>query len=84
MTPDTIVALHFDDQAEHRLAAMMLIDEGRLALTDPVSTYIPAFAAVKVGVESQKQDGVVVLDLVPPNRPCQRRGSAAAYLGHHL
>ena len=51
------------------LAAMMLIDEGKLALADPVSHYIPEFAAVKVGVESKAGDGTPVLELVPPNRP---------------
>jgi CubicO group peptidase (beta-lactamase class C family) len=51
------------------LAAMMLIDDGRLALADPVSKYIPAFAALKVGVESKTRDGKAVLEPVPPNRP---------------
>ena len=53
MTPDTIFALHSMTKPITSLAAMMLIDEGRLALADPVSRYIPAFAAVKVGVESE-------------------------------
>jgi CubicO group peptidase (beta-lactamase class C family) len=51
------------------LAAMMLIDNGKLALADPVSKYIPAFAAVKVGVDSKTESGDSVLKLVPPNRP---------------
>jgi CubicO group peptidase (beta-lactamase class C family) len=51
------------------VAAMMLIDDGKLALADPVSKYIPAFAGVKVGVESRTKDGKPVLDLVPANRP---------------
>src|SRR5262249_18698865 len=32
------------------VATMMLVEEGRLLITDPVSKYIPAFANVKVGV----------------------------------
>jgi CubicO group peptidase (beta-lactamase class C family) len=48
---------------------MMLIDDGKLALADPVSKYIPAFATVKVGVESQTKDGKAFLKPVPPNRP---------------
>jgi CubicO group peptidase (beta-lactamase class C family) len=69
MTPDTIFALHSMAKPITSLAAMMLIDEGRLALADPLSKYIPAFAAVKVGVDSETADGHPVLELVPPERP---------------
>jgi CubicO group peptidase (beta-lactamase class C family) len=51
------------------VAAMVLIDEGKLKLEDPVSKYIPSFANVKVGVEKQADDGTKTLELVPPNRP---------------
>src|SRR5271165_3054424 len=46
------------------VAAMMLVEEGRLSIVDPVSKYIPAFAEVKVGVENGGK-----LDLVPLKRP---------------
>ena len=69
MTPDTIFALHSMTKPITSLAAMMLIDDGRLALADPVSRYIPAFAAVQVGLESRTGDGNPFLDLVPPDRP---------------
>jgi CubicO group peptidase (beta-lactamase class C family) len=49
------------------LAAMMLIDEGKLALADPLSKYIPEYADVKVGVAAG--DRTPVLELVAPNRP---------------
>ena len=68
MTPDTIFALHSMTKPITSLAAMMLIDEGRLALADPVAKYIPAFADVKVGVESRADDGAPVLKFEPPNR----------------
>ena len=48
---------------------MMLIDEGKLKLDDPVAKYIPSFANVKVGVEKKADDGSKTLELVPPNRP---------------
>ena len=67
MTPDTIFAIHSMTKPITSLAAMMLIEDGRLALTDPVSRYIPAFAAVQVGVASKAKEGV--LERVPPNRP---------------
>lgn len=69
MTLDTIFAVHSMTKPITSLAAMMLIDDGKLALADPVSRYIPAFAAVKVGVDSKAKAGDPVLKLVPPNRP---------------
>ena len=57
MTPDTIFAIHSMTKPITSLAAMMLIDEGKLALTDPVSKYIPLFASTKVGMEITKPDG---------------------------
>jgi CubicO group peptidase (beta-lactamase class C family) len=46
------------------VAAMTLVEEGRLLLSDPVAKYLPAFAAMKVGVE---RDGA--LELIPAKRP---------------
>lgn len=69
MTPDTIFAIHSMTKPITSLAAMMLIDEGKLALTDPVSKYIPLFAGTKVGLEVTKPDGSLALDLVPTIHP---------------
>lgn len=69
MTADTIFAIHSMTKPITSLAAMMLIDEGKLALTDPVSKYIPLFAGTKVGLEVTKPDGSLALDLVPPIHP---------------
>jgi CubicO group peptidase (beta-lactamase class C family) len=68
MTPDTIFALHSMTKPITNLAAMMLIDQGRLALADPVAKYIPAFADVKVGIESRAANGDPILAFEPPNR----------------
>ena len=69
MSPDTIFAVYSLSKLVTSFAAMMLIDEGKLALTDPLSKYIPAFADVKVGVDSQTAKGEPVMKLVPPVRP---------------
>lgn len=69
MTPDTIFALHSMTKPITSVAAMMLIDAGKLALSDPVSKFIPDFADVKVGVSSVASDGTPVLKLVPADRP---------------
>jgi CubicO group peptidase (beta-lactamase class C family) len=68
MTPDTVFALHSMTKPITSVAAMMLIDEGRLSLDDPVSKYIPAFAEMKVGLERKNAQGEPVLELVPANR----------------
>ena len=50
MTLDTMFALHSMTKPITSLAAMMLVDAGKLSLDDPVAKYIPSFADVKVGV----------------------------------
>ena len=68
MTPDTIFALHSMTKPITSVAAMMLIDAGKLALQDSVSKFIPAFAEVKVLVETTAADGSPMMELVAPNR----------------
>jgi CubicO group peptidase (beta-lactamase class C family) len=68
MTADTIFRIYSMSKAITSVAAMMLVDDGKLALDDPVSKYIPAFANVKVGVEKTDDDGKPALALEPLNR----------------
>lgn len=68
MTPDTIFALHSMTKPITSLAAMMLIDAGKLSLDDPVSKYIPSFAEMKVGHERTDAQGETTLELVPAKR----------------
>jgi CubicO group peptidase (beta-lactamase class C family) len=51
------------------VAAMMLVEEGRIALDDPVAKYLPQFADLKVGVEHTDEHSAVALHLVAPTRP---------------
>jgi CubicO group peptidase (beta-lactamase class C family) len=69
MTDDTIFRLFSMSKPITSVAAMMLIDKGKLRLEDPVAKYIPSFAGTKVGVEKKAANGEKVLELVPPNRP---------------
>src|SRR5882757_2659031 len=69
MTEDAIFPIHSVTKSITSVAAMMLVDRGRIALDDPVSKYIPSFAGMKVGVERKDETGKAVLDLVPPTRP---------------
>ncbi len=48
MTPDAIFRIASQTKAITSVAAMILIEEGKLALTDPVSRFIPTFARTTV------------------------------------
>ncbi|HLZ08175.1 MAG TPA: serine hydrolase, partial [Chloroflexota bacterium] len=50
------------------VAVMMLVDDGKIALGDPLSRYIPAFADAKVGVEKNDESGKAALALEPMQR----------------
>ena len=50
------------------VAVMMLVEEGRLSLSDPVSKYLPGFKDVKVGVEKKNASGATELVLENPKR----------------
>lgn len=69
MTPDTIFAIHSMTKPITSLTRDDADRRGKLALTDPVSKYIPLFAGTKVGMEITKPDGSMALDLVPPVHP---------------
>ncbi len=69
MTADTIFRLYSMSKAITSVAAMMLVEDGKLSLDDPVAKYIPAFANAKVGVEKSDEDGKPMLALEPLNRP---------------
>jgi CubicO group peptidase (beta-lactamase class C family) len=69
MTADTIFPIHSVTKTITSVAALMLVDRGKIALDDPVSKYIPSFAGIKVGVERKDASGRPALDLVPLRRP---------------
>src|SRR5437588_4371965 len=69
MSHDTIFRIYSMSKPITSVAAMMLVEEGRLMLDEPVAKYIPSFANVKVGEERKQEDGSIALDLVPPAKP---------------
>lgn len=69
MTPDSLFQIYSMSKAVTSVAAMMLVDDGKLALDDPVSKYIRAFADAKVGVDLSDEAGQHVLKLEPLERP---------------
>jgi CubicO group peptidase (beta-lactamase class C family) len=69
MSADTIFRLYSMSKPVTSVAAMMLVDDGKLALGDPVSKYIPAFADAQVGIDKVDANGKPVLALEPLDRP---------------
>src|SRR5882762_734356 len=68
MTEDTIFRLYSMSKPMTSVAAMMLVDDGKLALNDPLSKYIPAFANVNVAAEPHAEDGKASLATEPLKR----------------
>ena len=50
MTPDALFRIASQSKAITSVAAMILVEEGRLRLNEPVSKYIPSFANARVAV----------------------------------
>ncbi|SCX67760.1 serine hydrolase [Variovorax sp. EL159] len=69
MPRDGIFRIYSMSKPITTVAAMMLVEDGRLKLDDPIATYLPEFARMTVGVEKPGPDGKPVLDTVPARRP---------------
>jgi len=70
MQVDTIFRIFSMTKPVTSVAAMMLYEEGKFKLEDPVGRYLPELADMKVGVEVTDADtGEKRLELVEPHRP---------------
>lgn len=69
MTDDAIFRLYSMSKPVTSVAAMMLVDDGKMSLDDPLSKFIPAFADVKVADEKHDENGKEVLATEPLVRP---------------
>jgi CubicO group peptidase (beta-lactamase class C family) len=69
MKTDTIFRIASMTKPIVAVAAMILMEEGKLSLADPVSKYIPAFAETKVAVKKENADGTVEMTAEPQFRP---------------
>jgi CubicO group peptidase (beta-lactamase class C family) len=68
MAPNTIFRIASQTKAITSAAILILMEEGKLNLTDPVSRFIPTFASSKVAV---RKEGAV--EIVPAKRAIQIR-----------
>lgn len=69
MQRDGIFRIYSMSKPITSVAAMMLVEDGRLKLDDPISAYLPEYASMTVGVEKPGADGKPVLETVPARRP---------------
>jgi CubicO group peptidase (beta-lactamase class C family) len=68
MTKDTIFRIYSMSKPITSVAAMVLWEDGKFNLAEPVSKYIPQMGGLKVGVEKKDENGKPTLDLVPATR----------------
>jgi CubicO group peptidase (beta-lactamase class C family) len=66
MSDDAIFRIASQSKAVTSVAIMMLVEEGKLALSHPVARYLPAFAKTSVAVPPE--DGATTVTSVPANR----------------
>ncbi len=69
MTKDAIFRIYSMTKPITSVCIMMLVEQGRLALSDAVAKYIPQFKDIKVGEEKRDAEGKVTLELVAAKRP---------------
>jgi len=69
MGRDAIFRIYSMSKPITTVAAMMLVEQGKLTLDEPVAKYIPAFKEMKVGMESKGEDGKPELHLVDAKKP---------------
>ena len=68
MTSDAIFRIASMTKPMVSCAVMMLVEEGRIRLVNPISTYLPEMKNVRVGVETTDASGKPVLKLEAPRR----------------
>jgi len=69
MTSDAIFRIYSMTKPIVSVAAMMLLEEGRLLLADPIAKYLPDFAKPNVAIETHDAaTGRVSVELVPAAR----------------
>lgn len=69
MTADTIFRIYSMSKPITSVAAMILVEEGKLGLDDPISKYLPELTKMTVLVETKGDDGQTRHEEVPAKRP---------------
>jgi CubicO group peptidase (beta-lactamase class C family) len=69
MTRDSIFRIYSMTKPLASVAAMMLVEDGTIQLTDPISKFLPAFKDMQVSVAATGADGKVAYTNVPAAKP---------------
>jgi CubicO group peptidase (beta-lactamase class C family) len=69
MGKDAIFRIYSMSKPITTVAVMMLYEQGKITLDEPIAKYIPAFKEMKVGVEIKSEDGKPKLDLADARKP---------------
>jgi CubicO group peptidase (beta-lactamase class C family) len=86
MSKDAIFRLYSMTKPFTSVAAMILVEEGRLRLTDPVGTYLPKLLKLDVAQQGTDSNGKATYTVVPSERPVtvydlMRHTSGLVYAG---
>src|SRR5438105_859907 len=68
MTPEAIFRIYSMTKPLVSVAAMMLVEDGVIQLTDPVGKFLPGFDKLQVSVAKKDDSGKVSYTLVPQER----------------
>jgi CubicO group peptidase (beta-lactamase class C family) len=68
MTPEAIFRIYSMTKPLVSVAAMMLVEDGTIQLTDPVSKFLPGFDKLQVSVAGKDASGATAYTLVPQER----------------
>ncbi len=68
MTKDALFRIYSMTKPLASVAAMVLAEEGKIVLTDPVSKYLPAFAKMQVSVPKVDATGRLTYETAPAAR----------------
>jgi CubicO group peptidase (beta-lactamase class C family) len=69
MHKDAIFRIYSMSKPITTVAVMMLYEQGKITLDEPIAKYIPAFKDMKVGVETKGEDGKPKLELTDAKKP---------------
>ena len=69
MRKDAIFRIYSMSKPITAVAVMMLYEQGKITLDEPIAKYIPAFKNMKVGVEAKGEDGKPKLELTDAKKP---------------
>ena len=69
MSEDSIFRIYSMTKPLVSVAAMMLVEDGKVQLTDPVAKYLPGWDKMQVSVASKDASGNTTYAMVPADRP---------------